>query len=468
MKSIIAQVTANNQVLLRYVDRPDCLRSKSAGDLTAEKRTKHLGKHQQEIERIHAMLSHGCEVNMHNNSIVTEEQLCLFKDTTNINLNKNTQKRVNVSAPACDLTAQIECAEITDDNVFISKTSYSELSERKRVLLDIMKKSQHRAKKERNWGKQQSVKRFTRNAKQRILEAGAVVDKKCSKEATYELTLTIPGSGIEVYDVVARWSGWIINRMTQIIRRLEAKGHEIYWFFVWEHQKRGALHSHWCIACPDDSELSRKVCQVLRAKWWELLQELSDREGVDLFKNNGYSKSWRDSPEVWQSNIAVIRKSVAAYFSKYCSKNVDTSKYNRARRDYEKANRQRYPDRFSKVRAITLCPSRYWGSGYQVKRACAQSRVVIRFNIFNRSEGDYIRKTIIDWCNQLSVKVCQVERTFKTVDAKTGFIYARGWETRLWFNPHTFELIIALFKRIHADKSRCMDAVGYLCSMDYF
>lgn len=468
LKTIIAQLRANNQVTIRYVDRPNCLRSKEQGDLSDDTEKVQTGKLIQKCEDINTIL----------NSTQTEEYaenysnqyLLGFSDagdslyhlSKRAELHKGKPKRFRV----CHLDTEIEYFDT--DELRVVKRTRSELCERKASILDIIKKSQQVKKKERCWGKIQSIKKFTLNAKQKILEAGSVVDMHTEKGSQYELTLTVPGSGVDVYDAVARYSGYIVNRMTQVIRRLEAKGVPVYWFFVWEHQKRGALHMHWCIAVPGYPMVADYLCRQLRAKWFNLLHELSEKTHIDLFKKRGFSGTWRNNPEMWQSNIAPVRKSVAAYFSKYLSKNCETSRFNRDRREKRAALRKNNTNNVGLARVVSLCPSRYWGCGYRVKHLCKRYRVDVSFRISSRKEGDFVSEVIREWIGELSPETTQVSRTFKKVASDTGFIYCKGWEQKIWFESAVMEDMLRTFKRLRSNQERKKDGIGALLAIGEF
>lgn len=465
MKNIVAQLAANNQITLRYYSRPNCLKSKNPGDLTAQKDTYALARIQQKLENIDKILSHECKEYEHQNDFDIYGDRNLFEriDLPDLHQVRKASSYVSVLGTASNISGVIEYFDPESSRVV--QTNYKELAERKRFYLDIIKKSQHTTKKPRPWGKVQTVKKFTRNAKQKILEAGAVVDRHCDSDSRYELTLTVPGSGIEVYDAVSRYSGYIVNRMAQVIRRLEAKGWDILWFYVWEHQKRGALHQHWCISMPNQPRMAEWLCRQLRLKWFDLLEELSVKTGIDLFQKRGFSGTWRHSPEVWQSNIALVRKSVAAYFSKYLSKNCETTRFNRERRQRQEALRKKHPDRVEYARVISLCPSRYWGCGSRVKQLCRRYRVDVPFRISSEKEGKFIADAILQWAGEVSDKLTKVSRTFKKVAADTGFVYCRGWEIKIWFEADVIDDVLRMFRRLRACEQRKTDGIGAILSM---
>lgn len=221
------------------------------------------------------------------------------------------------------------------------------------------------------WGHLSRPTKFTRNARHRLLEAGAIVDKFCGLNA-YEITCTLPGSTVESMRLLAENTGWIMNELTREIRKAKCK----YWFYVWELQKRGALHLHLLVADPERNLLS--LASQLQSRWWELLESISSRTGRDAFarKTGG---TWRNSPMRWQSHIAPIQKSVAAYFSKYAGKgscnSSTTSNSNRV-----------------------FCASRWWGCSSEIKAQIKAHRQKYTLNV-STSTSHKIIDFLQTWLN---------------------------------------------------------------------
>lgn len=466
MKRILAQSAANNQILVRYTRTHTSNKTRTLGDKTKERDREHLAKVAQKAEDLGQLIRKSCCESTHINYVypVVDKRghartgISVFPSRTNV-LGGST-----VRLPVCLLKRTIEYYDY--DSLQVVQSNYSELAQQCQALLDIIKKSQQCRPKHASYGRVQSVKRFTAAAKQCILEAGAVVDKHTERSCQRELTLTIPGSGWEIYDVVSRWSGWIINRMTQVIRRLEQEGYELYWFFVWEHQKRGALHQHWCVASHESPEFTHNICRLLLAKWYQLLEELSVKTGIDLFKKKGSFGTWRHSPKKWQYNIAPIRKGVARYFSKYCSKNSETSKYNSRRRTAKARLKANDSDRSCKRPVYSFCPSRYWGCNSRIKKLRSDYRVTVSLDVPSRQEGDYISKTISKWCSLLSDTTEEVSRTFKVVCPETGHVFSEGYEWRCWVSPSALETLIAILRAFKVYGLRRLDAVAAVCDFD--
>lgn len=157
---------------------------------------------------------------------------------------------------------------------------------------------------------------FNKGTRHALLECGAVVDMWYGRNALV-LTGTLPGSTNEANEVLARFSAYIVNRLNQYCRRLVSG--ELWCFYVWEWQKRGALHIHYCVASGGRDSLSR-LRSGFRDFWFSLLLQLSEKSGVDLFCR-ATGGSWRDKKDKLQADAQFVKKSVAAYFAKYAGKN---------------------------------------------------------------------------------------------------------------------------------------------------
>ena len=222
--------------------------------------------------------------------------------------------------------------------------------------LDIISEFQQRSLKSKNrggWGFAPKPTTFNKNSRHRLLEAGSIMDELFGRNVC-EVTCTIPGSTTEALRTVSMYSGWIMNRLTQIVRDCKSNP---AWFYVWELQKRGALHLHFAIGCSNLPDAVR-LAQEIEFKWFELLLELKDKCDVDIFRKNA-KWTWRDKPQSWQSHVLPVYKSVAAYFSKYVAKQS-----NNCARNYKK-----------------FYPARWWGSSKSIKEGIDNERVKITVEV---------------------------------------------------------------------------------------
>lgn len=235
----------------------------------------------------------------------------------------------------------------------VMETFSVDLQKRSLLLLDLLKKSQQTKRKERPWGKVQRKKQFGRAGGEKILWGGAIIDKFVPKEDCRMLTLTLPGGTEAAKSCVSRWSGYLVNRLLQVARRWDY-AEPLYWFFVWEHQKRDALHLHFCLGAKGRGEEVDFLAESMAEKWFQVLLEFKKKQGIDCFARKGFQGSWRNDPSKWQWDCQPIKKSVAAYFAKYCQKN---------------AKKTEPPTPENLRRPPNYYPSRYWGSSQTVKQA---------------------------------------------------------------------------------------------------
>jgi hypothetical protein len=316
---------------------------------------------------------------------------------------------------------QGEAALISDGR--LERRSFGEVDARLGIrALDIINEFQQRSLKVKNkggWGFQPKPTVFGKNARHRLLEAGAVMDKMCGRNVC-EVTCTIPGSGREVFKTVANWSGWIMNRLTQLVRRSEkATG----WFYVWELQKRGALHLHFAIGSSTLSD-AVSLAQELEFMWFELLLELKDKTGVDVFRKTP-NWTWRNSPQEWKSHCLPVYKSVAAYFSKYCSKQSKASGKS----------------------AKYYSPARFWGSNKSIKDGIKAGRKKWKFEGSKKTCTE-ISEFLQGWLSDRE-KIKQYSYEFQLGKTKagtelggggvqvnfysdTGFARLQQWEEVMW------------------------------------
>jgi len=202
----------------------------------------------------------------------------------------------------------------------------------------------------RSLGSDYPETRFSHSSVRKVHCAGYVFDRLCqhpdsSPNAAF-ITLTLPGGTELAKRTLAGWSGYLQNRLMQVIRDCEKKNDiTLHWLKCWEFQKRGALHLHLVLgADPSVSYSVIEDCAIqLRGLWYKLLLDFGDETVdrpllhyggmtgrlplVDMFEransNNFKVKSWRSHPDKWQDKIVKVDKSVGRYLSKYQGKSKD-------------------------------------------------------------------------------------------------------------------------------------------------
>lgn len=160
--------------------------------------------------------------------------------------------------------------------------------------------------------------RFGLNAKRSLLRAGGAIDRlvKSPSEVVF-LTGTLPGSTPEAIEAMARYSAFALHRLKAWVNKHVPSKKD---FYCWELQKRGALHLHYAVVVGEQQVRDRIVDGFAR-QWYRILERISDESGVDLF-GRAEGGSWRGRLDKCQFYAQEVEKSVAAYLSKYCSKDA--------------------------------------------------------------------------------------------------------------------------------------------------
>lgn len=211
------------------------------------------------------------------------------------------------------------------------------------------------------WGNDPKVTRFGSYARHTILEAGAIASRGTGHLGRgVEVTLTLPSTSHGAFRALSQWSGYAVNRILQAIRRNSA---DIEWFYVWEVQKRGALHLHMALSGASREELLR-VGRKVRKAWFRVLEDVGRKSGANMFLRRGGRGNNTYKEFLKGNRVAEIRKSLAAYFAKYVSKGAATDSKGKVVHWYP--------------------PSRWWGISRKLLKKVKEERLNVR--ITNLSE----------------------------------------------------------------------------------
>lgn len=201
---------------------------------------------------------------------------------------------------------------------------------------------------------------FTRKASSTIQRVARAVDQHSEKpQHILFFTGTIPGTGPEQYEAVAKWSSWMVHRLKAwIAKRVAAKLD----FYCWELQKRGALHLHYALHVPDDGARF-EIRSEIKSEWIRLLDEVSLRTGVDVYQNSVRGFSHKANKEVVQADCQEVEKGVGAYLGKYLSK-AQTGKGS----------------------SSTFAPCRWWGASRPARELeeSKRSRITMTFDSWHK------------------------------------------------------------------------------------
>ena len=265
--------------------------------------------------------------------------------------------------------------------------------------------------------------KFSGRAKNTILRSGGALEHLYQPSECLFLTLTLPGSTDESMRAIAQWSGYLVNCFKAWLSKRLPHRYEMY---VWEWQRRGALHLHYVVGCPDRA-LGEEIRQSLQAQWIRLLDAVCNKSGVDVYKkNSGFSHS--SDKTVVKVDAQWCEKSVAAYLSKYVSK--ESSK-NRNR-----VNKRYYPSQWygvsrpllAKLRELTVriqidnMTRRSWDGCYEDTLSVLQS-LAIRCYSYRHQVG--AGRTIVAYCHD-----SEKEGIWMEMKSQTQFVPKSSQSTR--------------------------------------
>lgn len=236
--------------------------------------------------------------------------------------------------------------------------------------LDIIKKSQ-RSKPAPSM-RLNRPKSFTKFSGQRIRESGAAmaIAAKGENARCREVTLTLPANHQDAFIALAAYSAYAINRLLQPTRR--DWGKSALWFFVWEYQKRGALHLHFALF-HEDIEECEKMANRMIEQWHKVLCDIGEMANTCMFsRRNKRSCTIR---EKHQNHTAPMQKEISRYFSKYAGKQESKNSW----------YCQKYP------------VSRFWGSSYSIKKIIKEHSFECEWDYFgNQEQADRMMEKIVE------------------------------------------------------------------------
>jgi len=166
---------------------------------------------------------------------------------------------------------------------------------------------------------------------------------------------------------IANYSGLLIERLTQFIRDTSP---QFKYGWVWERQKRGALHVH-AIVCGGTQEERDVLAARFRGMWIKWLKDVSRLSKVNLFWNQ---RKQRSNLRHTQTRAIECDEGASRYLAKYMSKTC------------------RAEDHTSNVRAYY--PVRWWRVDADVQEWCDESTIEFETDEMFVAEVERIVDTI--------------------------------------------------------------------------
>jgi hypothetical protein len=306
--------------------------------------------------------------------------------------------------------------------------------------LDIIHRFQHANNKPRReklgYGKPPTVKYFSHKAGQKLRETGSVIDRLAGEqvERCRVVTLTLPSSESVAFQAISNYSGYATNRLFQVVRRNYP---DALWFYVWEHQKRGALHMHICVY-HDDPKISKQIGKEFCEKWITILQDITDKTGVDMLFSKGFGR--RCKPHEMQLDNQAMRLSCGGYFSKYASKN--SGKHDQG---INSINARRYP------------PSSFWGRSRQLAKMCEEQSFRFSHQGLVDDDADKYESEaieIIRHCRIVKESSSPFKKEINLSEEYGGgsLTICEGFCQTFYVHPEDYRKLLAHFRFLYADR----------------
>jgi hypothetical protein len=289
------------------------------------------------------------------------------------------------------------------------------------------------------YGLKPKLRNFSHKAGQKLRECGAAIDILCegSVEKCRVITLTLPSSETAAYTAMSEWSGYITNRLLQIIRR--EKDDRYHWFYVWEHQRRGALHLHLCLY-HEESEQSDKLGQRIVSKWRDILCDVSRLSNVDLLYAKGFGR--RVESHEMQSLNQQMHKGCGAYFSKYAGKTSS-------------ARSEKNVDGIDTINARKYPPSSFWGRSQNLARLCEAHSFCFRYEGAHPHESEALQEEALNLLSQFDIVMNRSFSFKKEIELKgNGMLtIAEGESLIFYLSPEDYAKALDIFVFMYSGRA---------------
>lgn len=248
---------------------------------------------------------------------------------------------------------------------------------------------------------------FSTYARRKLIRAGAVLDG-FDTSLTLFLTGTLPGSTDESFRAIASYSSYIVNCTKAWIAKRVSSKLDMY---VWELQKRGALHLHYVVHCSSVAARDYILSQW-KAEWIRILQSVATKSGVDLWRKTARF-THASNKQVTKTDAQIVTKSVARYLSKYLSKSSNSSK------SFRKVYR----------------PVRWYGVSRPLLRLLEEATETYTFDYHGRNQAEKLYEELSHSIEASSIRTHNY--TCKLAIAKVLVAY---YSTDEWGNPANHQL----------------------------
>lgn len=171
----------------------------------------------------------------------------------------------------------------------------------------------------RGWGALGVKEQMTSRQAKRLRDRVAGIEAWYGKENCRFFTGTLPSVDPKAFRALAEWSSWLVDRMGKWIKA--QLGLDSARCFVWEYQKRGALHLHAIIGA---ATIPQQFAKKLKFQWINCLLLIGQKTGADMFRGKRGQNFLKFQHKI-RARTEKLKKSAVAYLSKYLSKSSHSS-----------------------------------------------------------------------------------------------------------------------------------------------
>lgn len=152
---------------------------------------------------------------------------------------------------------------------------------------------------------------LSRYGRRQVLRSGSCFD---SSEQTERLLLTgtLPGSSIKAFKALSEYSTYASKTLTNWLTR---RSPGCAWQYVWEYQKRGALHIHLVVEVP--LSVSGYIKAHFKDEWNRVLRAICTKSGVNLYAK---TEKYSHPDQKTQADVTICTREPSRYISKYLTK----------------------------------------------------------------------------------------------------------------------------------------------------
>ena len=176
------------------------------------------------------------------------------------------------------------------------------------------------------YGRKPKLTEFSLYGRRKIVRAGALIGLEDKRHSTLFLTGTLPGGTDDALTAISEYSAWIVHELLTHLPRMARVGvNDCKFMWVWEWQKRGALHLHAVCEFPS-RDAAERVYDGFKGLWIRILETVGRKASCDIAsrKNAGTNAGNYD---IWRTRAEWARKNPSRYLAKYVAKTKRSAKF---------------------------------------------------------------------------------------------------------------------------------------------